>query len=135
LHYAGSLDREGRIQAEGGHPLSLPAEWTPEHLLLAALASCTLKSLRYHANRAGLEVRASADMSSTVSRREEDGRYAVVEVVVAWDVDLVPEPSPALVAELLRKAEQGCFVGNSLRVTPRSTWRVNGRPAVPQTQE
>jgi organic hydroperoxide reductase OsmC/OhrA len=129
FRYAAAIDREGRLFAEGADPFVLPAAWTPEHLLLVAVARCTLKSLRYHADRAGVGVTASADMASTVSRREADGRYAVVELTIDFELELVPQPSAELVDELLFKAERDCFVGNSLSVRPRWTWRVNGQPA------
>jgi organic hydroperoxide reductase OsmC/OhrA len=135
FHHTVKLDSRGRILAEDGPAVSLPVGWSPEHLLLAALVSCTLKSLRYYAKRVGVEVSASAETSSTVSLREEDGLYAVVELAVVCDVDLAPEPAPEVVEELLQKAERGCFIGNSLRVTPSWTWHVNGRPAVADAHE
>jgi hypothetical protein len=70
-------------------------------------------------------------MSCVVTRREEDGLYAIVEIAIDFDVDLDPEPDVDSLGRLLAGAERDCFVGNSLAVKPRYTWRVNGRPAVP----
>ncbi len=58
------------------------ASWTPEHLLLAGLARCTLTSLRYHCVRAGITLTASAAAHGTVTRRETDERFAFVEIAL-----------------------------------------------------
>jgi organic hydroperoxide reductase OsmC/OhrA len=126
LRYAIDLDGAS-LRTEDGTPLDAPAEWTPEHLLLAALTRCSLASLGFHAVRAGLRLsneRGSAN--AVVTRREEDGRYAVVEATLSLDVELEPQPGPDELAELLGKAERDCFVGASLRVGPSYRWVVNG---------
>jgi len=69
----------------GGSPLAREAEWTPEHLVLAGLSRCTLTSLEYHAKRAGVEATAAVTAHGTVTRREDDGRFAFVDVSVALD--------------------------------------------------
>ena len=123
--YAVSLDRDwtGTSDRGGG---SLPDDkgWTPEHLLLAGLARCTLTSLRYHARREGVGATGAADAHGTVGQREEDGRYAFVELDVELDVSF--EPPPQNVRELLAKAERDCFVGASLTAAPRYSWTVDG---------
>src|SRR3990170_6048262 len=127
FEFAGSVEREGHVLAEGRAPIELPEAWTPEHLLLAAVARCTLKSLAFHAR--GALVSGAASMTCAVTRREADGRYAVIELDVRFDVQLDPEPVLDQLPELLAKAERDCFVGNSLAVKPGYEWRVNGRPA------
>ncbi|MBA2298177.1 MAG: OsmC family protein [Actinobacteria bacterium] len=123
--YAVSLDRDWAATSdEGGPPLPVENAWSPEHLLLAGLARCSLTSLGFHARRDGLELSSSADASAQVTRREEDGRYAFVEIGIHADVTLTP--APANVRELLAKAERDCFVGASLTVEPRYSWTVNG---------
>ncbi len=124
FRFSAAVDRLGRATAEGGAELELAEAWTPEHLLLAGLARCTLASLRYHADRAGIDVLAQAAAEGTVTRRAEDGRYAFVEIECRIEVEL--EPEPADVAELVAKAERDCFVGASLTAKPRYAWRVNG---------
>ncbi len=99
-------------------------EWTPEHLVLAGLARCTLTSLRYHARRTDIEIRGSAGASGEVTQRDTDGRYAFVRIKVELDVTL--DPTPANLRELLSKAERDCFVGASLTAKPRYRWTVNG---------
>jgi uncharacterized OsmC-like protein len=124
--YSIELDRAGRVTADGHAPLELDPAWTPEHLVLAGLVNCTLQSLRFHADRAGIDFLASAKAGARVTRREEDDRYAFVEIDV--DVDLEIEPLPNQLRALLETAERDCFVGASLRPSPRYRWRVNGSP-------
>jgi organic hydroperoxide reductase OsmC/OhrA len=123
------LDEAGAATSDrGGSPLAVdPQAWTPEHLVLVALSRCVLTSLGHHARRAGTEVTSRASASGTVTRREEDGRFAFVEISVAIDVTLSPEPDAEGVRELLAKAERDCFVGASLRVKPAYAWTVGGQ--------
>jgi organic hydroperoxide reductase OsmC/OhrA len=90
--------------------------------VLAGLIDCSLTSLRYHAKREGIEVTASGSATGTVTRREDDGRFAFVDILVRLDVELTP-PSADLPA-LLAKAERDCFVGASLTAKPRYDWSV-----------
>jgi uncharacterized OsmC-like protein len=126
FRYAVGLDRAGRITADGSSPLALDDAWTPEHLLLAGLASCTLQSLRFHADRAGVDFLAAASASGLVTKRPDDGRYAFVELDVEIDLELEPVPEREELAALLVKAERDCFVGASLTPSPAYRWRVNG---------
>src|SRR5258708_29725235 len=80
--------------ALGGADLPRDAGWTPEHLLLAGLSRCALTSLEYHAKRAGVEATAAVSAHGTVTRREEDGRFAFVEITVALDLTVEPRPDP-----------------------------------------
>jgi uncharacterized OsmC-like protein len=126
FEYTASLDAEGRLLAGGESPLAPGEPWTPEHLVLAGLMRCTLKSLRFHADRDNFAVRGTAAAEGIVSRREDDGRYAFVEIEVGLDVELDPLPEEAALVELLDFAERDCFVGASLTQPPRYEWRVNG---------
>jgi organic hydroperoxide reductase OsmC/OhrA len=123
--YEVSLDRDGAAtSSEGGSPLPNEEAWSPEHLVLAGLARCTLTSLGYHAQRDGIQVTGGADAWGEVTQRDQDGRYAFVRVKVEGDVTL--EPKPASTRELVAKAERDCFVGASLTAKPRYRWTVNG---------
>ena len=123
--YAVSIDRDWTATSEqGGSPIAEEEAWTPEHLVLAGLARCTLTSLRYHARRDGIEVAGGADAKGEVTARDTDGRYAFVRIKVELDVTL--DPTPSSVRELVAKAERDCFVGASLTAKPRYRWTVNG---------
>ena len=125
--YAVSLDETWDAWSDrGGGVLdgADEASWTPEHLVLAGLARCTLTSLRYHCVRAGVTLTSRARTHGTVTRRESDGRFAFVDVRFDADVSFDPKPDDAAVAELLAKAERDCFVGASLTARPTYTWNV-----------
>ena len=117
----------GVMLADGEGAIDAPAAWKPDHFLVAALLTCSLESLRYHAERAGLEASGRGDGRALVTKREADERYAVVEIAVSYEIALEPDPGEEGTAELLFKAERDCFVGASLTVDPEYRWSVNGR--------
>ena len=127
FEYAAAVDRAGRVSAEGGAPVDLPEEWSPEALVLAGLARCVLASLRYHAHRDGSDAVASASADGLVTKRDGDGRYAFVEVNCRVEAEIEPEPPGEELTSLLAKAKRDCFISASLCVDPQFTWRVNGR--------
>ena len=125
--YAVELDEAWDARSERGGAV-LPGadeeQWAPEHLVLAGLARCSLTSLRYHCDRAGVELSSKASARGTVTRRAEDGRFAFVEIAVRADVAFEPKPDEATVADLLMKGERDCFVGPSLTAQPAYEWHV-----------
>jgi organic hydroperoxide reductase OsmC/OhrA len=128
LRYSVHLTDAGELTEEDGVVLELPAEWSPEHLLLAALVRCSFKSLGYHAKRLAVDVRSESGSARTlVTKRETDERYALVETDVELTVEIEPEPKPDRLAELLALAERDCFVGSSFTAKPSYRWTVNGR--------
>lgn len=132
LRYAVGLSTTGELTEENGIALGTPPEWSPEHLLLAALIRCSLKSLRHHARRSDVEVRSASGGGRTlVTRRESDGRYAMVETDLDLVVELEPEPGSAALTGLLALAERDCFIGSSLTAEPTYRWTVNGRSTAP----
>jgi organic hydroperoxide reductase OsmC/OhrA len=74
-----NLDEAGKLSADG-RPLDLGEDVHAEHLLLAALARCSLSSLAYFARQKGVEAHGSAFASGTVTRREEDDRYGFTDI-------------------------------------------------------
>ena len=126
IPYAVTLGRDGSIAAEGNEPIAFEPDWTPEHLLLAALARCTVGALRIHAARRSIEVVATAHATGTIGKRD-DGSWGFLEVECRADVELLPLPDEEMLLELLAKAARGCFIGGSMRVEPVYAWRVNGR--------
>ena len=128
LRYAVELTAAGELREEHGVALETPAEWSPEHLMLAALVRCSLKSLGYHARRMGIEARPASGRARTlVTKRERDDRYAIVDTDLELEVEIEPEPEPDALVELLALAERDCFIGSSLTAPPRYRWTVNGR--------
>lgn len=110
FEYAASVDGDGELLADEQDLLEPGPAWTPEHLLLAGLVRCTLTSLVHHAGRAGISVSSSGSASGVVTRREDDGRFGLVEVQCGLDVELDPLPEDAELQALIAKAERDCFV-------------------------
>jgi uncharacterized OsmC-like protein len=121
FEYAVAYDGTSRATAKEA-TVELPEAWSPEHLVLAGLLDCSLTSLRYHARREGIAVTGAGEASGTVTRREEDGRFALVDVEARLDVHFDREPPDR--NALLRLAERDCFVGASLTAAPRYVWNV-----------
>jgi organic hydroperoxide reductase OsmC/OhrA len=130
LEFDVNVDRAGEARsALGGSPLPREDAWWAEHLVLAGLVRCTLASMEYTARRAGINANGAGSAHGVVTRREEDGLYAFVDIETTLEVDLVPDPQPGALAELIAWAERGCFVSNSLTSTPTHRWIVNGQEA------
>ncbi|HXG75622.1 MAG TPA: OsmC family protein [Gaiellaceae bacterium] len=110
----------------GGSPLPRQVEWWAEHLVLAGLVRCTLASMEYAARRAGLNATGSGRAHGTVTRRE-DGTWGFVDIETTLDLRIAPAPDASTLAEVVDRAERGCFVGNSLAPAPRHRWIVNGQ--------
>lgn len=121
-----SLDERGGLSADG-EPVGTVGDLSAEHLLLTALARCSISSLEHFARQRGVQVSASAYASGTVTRREEEDRYGFVAIECKVDVDLTGELSDEELRKLLESAEWGCFISASLRPAPTYAWRVNGR--------
>jgi len=119
-------DDRSSSSALGGTAIAREDAWWPEHLVLAALVRCTLASMDYSARKAGLDVVGSGRAHGTVTKRAADGLYAFVDIRSELEIELDPMPVREIVAELVEKAERGCFVSNSLTTAPRHHWTVNG---------
>jgi organic hydroperoxide reductase OsmC/OhrA len=118
-----AVDLRDELRTEDGTPLAADVAWTPEHLLLAALVRCSLKSLDYHARRAGNGVESSRGSARALfTRRESDGRYAATEIDVELEVRFATQPGEDELAALFEKAERDCFIGASLTAKPRYAW-------------
>jgi organic hydroperoxide reductase OsmC/OhrA len=123
--YRIELSRGGTLITDRGHSLDVPPTWTPEHLILAALARCTLLALEHHARRESLSAGIAATAHGEVDRRE-DGSWGFTRLDCALDVSFDPLPSTDDLQRLLDGAEHGCFVGASLTPKPTYRWRING---------
>jgi organic hydroperoxide reductase OsmC/OhrA len=117
---------EYAVTETAGSPAHADPDWTAEHLVLAGLARCTLASLEFHAERSGIAVAGTSTAQGVVTKRDEDGRYAFVEIDVRLDVELERAVAGDEVQALLAKAERDCFVGASLTAKPSYHWVVNG---------
>jgi organic hydroperoxide reductase OsmC/OhrA len=121
-----SLDEGGSLSADGD-PVTDFREVSAEHLLLAALARCSISSLEHFARQKDVEVKASALASGTVTRRADEDRYGFVSLECKLEVELDGDIADDELLKLLESAEWGCFIGASLDPSPVYSWRVNGR--------
>jgi uncharacterized OsmC-like protein len=92
FHYDVTLEDGGRMVADETSPLEHAEGWKPDHYLVAALLRCTLESLQYHAERAGLDASGRASGHAMVTKRQSDERYGLVEISVALEVAVEPDP-------------------------------------------
>ena len=125
---ASSLSAAGRPTILSGPPSDFPMgdedRWSPEHLFLGSLASCTMISFLAHAEHKGLEViEYSSEIGGTVMRRVEDGRYAFVHVHQRPRV-VVAAGQAARATELIGKAERDCFISASTTAEVQNDWDI-----------
>jgi peroxiredoxin-like protein len=91
--------------------------WSPETLLVAAVADCFAMTFRAIAKSSHLRwSKLLCDADGTLDRSEGVTRFTAIDLH-AWLV--VPAETDAERARaLLTKAEKNCLVGNSLKFTP-----------------
>jgi organic hydroperoxide reductase OsmC/OhrA len=100
------------------------AAWSPEHLYLAALQSCTLLSFLAHCAHNGVEVVGyRAHTAGELSRREDDHRYAFTSVRMTV-LCTVAGGHAAAARDLTAKAERDCFVSASTTAAVEVDWRI-----------
>jgi organic hydroperoxide reductase OsmC/OhrA len=100
------------------------ARWSPEHLFLASLQSCTMLSFIAHCRHNDLEVQEyTASTTGSLERRQEDHRYAFTHVEMGVRVRMAPGQAQAASA-LTGKAERDCFITASTTATIDHDWRI-----------
>ena len=116
--------RNGLVSAEGvAEPkirFSAPVEfkgesgyWTPEHFLVAAVASCFVVTFSAMAAASKLDF-LSLEMTVDGTLRKVDGRLGFGKVVMRPTLTVVAGEDQERANHLLEKAEQGCLVASSL---------------------
>jgi peroxiredoxin-like protein len=100
----------------------LEGRWTPEELLLAAVAGCYTTTLRAIAGTAQFDFTDLQVEASGVVRKAESG-YSFTEIVVRPNLRISSEEERERALTLLRKAEKLCLVsralGTSLKFEPQ----------------
>lgn len=116
--------RKGLVSAEGvAEPkirFSAPVEfkgesgyWTPEHFLVAAVASCFVVTFSAIAVAAKLDFLA-LDIMVDGTLRKVVGELGFAEVVIRPRLTVVASEDQERGNRLLKKAEQGCLIARSL---------------------
>ena len=116
--------RNGVVHAEGVLPcisfsappefLGEPGRWTPEHFLVAAVASCFVSTFSGIAERSRLEF-ASFKLDAEGVLGNEDGIWRFTEIKLRPVVTVLKEEDRDLAIRLLEKAEKSCLVARSLQ--------------------
>jgi peroxiredoxin-like protein len=92
--------------------------WSPEHLLLAAVQTCFLFTLRAIASISKVEFTAlELDAAGTVDRR--DGVTRFTEIVLRPRLTVPPGTDRERAVKILEKAEKACLVTASLATPVR----------------
>lgn len=106
----------------GGHG----DRWSPEHLYLASLESCTMLSFLAHCAHNDLEVEAySSDATGSLERRDGDQRYAFTHVAMVVRARMATGQAEAA-RGLTGKAERDCFISASTSATVETDWQITG---------
>ncbi len=88
--------------------------WSPEHLLVSSVASCVMTTFLAIAEASRFEF--AAYESSAVGTLEQAGKgYEFTSVVVSVKLKVGDESAISRAERLLQKAEQNCFISNSLK--------------------
>jgi len=90
--------------------------WSPETLLIAAVADCFILSFRAIASASKLSwVSLSCECEGTLERRE--GTTKFTEFVINATLDVPQDANEERARRLLEKAESSCLITNSLSGT------------------
>jgi peroxiredoxin-like protein len=116
--------RKGVVQAEGvlsSISFSAPPEflgesgrWTPEHFLVAAVASCFVSTFSGMAEKSRLKF-ASFNMDAEGVLGNEDGIWRFIEITLRPVVAILNEVDRDQIIRLLEKAEKSCLIVRSLQ--------------------
>jgi peroxiredoxin-like protein len=119
-----TLHRHGFVKAGDGIPFTLdfsvPPEfggeggmWTPEHLLLAAVASCFAATFRGMAEKSNLDFQTIEIAVEGIIEKKE-GSLRFTKIILHPEALICREEDRARAVRLLDKAEQSCLVARSL---------------------
>lgn len=118
-----SAARSGRLSSDGlpgldvSAPLEFhgePGQWTPEHLLVAAVSSCLMTTYMAIAEMNHLNVESyHARAFGRLERIPGEG-YRFTEIVLTPEIG-VDRDDVEKALKVMAKAEKNCFISNSLR--------------------
>lgn len=88
--------------------------WSPEHLYVAALASCLMTTFRSIADNSGLEVLDYSDTATGLLQRGQDRMFAFDTVTLRPRVVIADGSKTERTVRLLHKAEAACLISRSV---------------------
>lgn len=90
-----------------------PGLWTPEHMLLGAVATCYVATFRAIAEASKLTCeRMDVSVEGTIEKQE--GGFRFTQIVVKPAITIEREDDRERVARLISKAERACLISRSL---------------------
>jgi peroxiredoxin-like protein len=114
---SGTASSEGRPELALSSPPEFRGEagrWTPEHLFVSAIETCTMTTFVALAERAGLEVVGYTSEAEGRLERVEGG-FRFTRVVVRPRIALSDPAAREAAAEVLHRAHEACLIGRSVR--------------------
>jgi peroxiredoxin-like protein len=100
-----------------------PGLWTPEHLLLGAVATCYVATFRAIAERSKLTVSALEVFVEGVIRKEQGG-FRFTEIIVRPVITVEREQDCERAQRLAEKAEHACLISRSLSARITAEYKV-----------
>ncbi len=91
-----------------------PGLWTPEHLLVAALGTCFVTTMRVISEKSKLEIAGLEVFVEGVLEHLEGG-FRFTKFFLSPKLKIVREEDRQLAARLLDKAEHVCLISRSLK--------------------
>ena len=110
----------------------LEGRWTPEDLLLTAVASCYTTTFRAIADYSKFEY-ADLEVEVDATTQKVDSGYHFIEIVTRPSLTLHSEEDRDRAARLLQKAQELCLVARALSVSHRFAPRIRTRNAAPES--
>jgi putative redox protein len=109
-----SIISNGRFSIVGDEPVASKGTdqgFSPEDLILAALATCKVSTVRFIARKKGWDIRdVDAQLEMSVKRNPDRSLDSTVQVAIRIEGDLTDEQR----AELLREADN-CYVHRMIK--------------------
>ena len=116
-------EKKGTAESDGlpSVDISTPPEfggpdgrWSPEHLLVSSVASCIMTTFLAIAEASKFSFESYESKAvGTIERIEK--RYEFTKVEVTVDLGVADESAVSKGERLLQKAEENCFISNSLK--------------------
>jgi organic hydroperoxide reductase OsmC/OhrA len=96
----------------------IEGRWTPEELMLAAVAGCFTTTLRSIASSAKFDY-ADFEVEASATLRKMDSGYNFSEIVIRPTLRIADEAERAVALDLLKKAHRLCLVSRTFAIPMR----------------
>ena len=107
-----------------------PGLWTPEHLLVASVATCFLATFRAIAEYSKLQV-VRLEVEAEGFLEKQEGGYRFTQIMVRPHLTLAEAGDQERAQRLLEKAERACLISRSLSSRMELRAKVEVAAAVP----